>query len=283
MRTAFTLALAGSLVAPVAGAEPEPKALDKAKAETVVVPFELLDSRHMAVQVKLNGKGPYRLVFDTGAPMNLINNKIAKESGVLDAKAKRPAFSPFGAMPTPQTIKTLEVGPAKLEKVSTMVMDHPTVAAISEALGPIDGIIGFPFFARYSMTVDYQKKELTLVPNGYVPGDYLQGLMNKMMDASQSKDPPVLAAAAVWGLVVGKDKGDEDAGVLVEKVLAGGPAAAAGLKPGDRLLTVNGRWTDSVADTFHAAGTVKPGQKAAVVVERDGKEVKLTVKPTKGV
>ena len=283
MRTAFTLALAVGLAVPLAGAEPEPKKADKAKAEAVVVPFELLASRHMAVQVKLNGKGPYRLVFDTGAPMNLINNKIAKDAGVIDPKARRPGFAPFGAMPTPQTIKTLEIGPAKLEKVSTMVMDHPTVAAISEALGPIDGIIGFPFFARYSMTVDYQKRELTLVPNGYVPGDYLQGLMTKMMDASQTNEPAVLAPAAVWGLVVGKDKGDEEAGVVVEKVLAGGAAAAAGLKEGDRLLTVNGRWTDSVADTFRAAGSVKPGAAAAVVVDRDGQEVKLTVKPTKGV
>ena len=48
------------------------------------MPFELLKSRHMAVQVKINGKGPYRLIFDTGAPMNLINNKIAKEAGVIE-------------------------------------------------------------------------------------------------------------------------------------------------------------------------------------------------------
>ena len=281
MRTAFTLALACGLAAPVVAQEP--KAADKPKAEAIVVPFELLSSRHMAVQVKLNGKGPYRLVFDTGAPMNLINNKIAKESGVIDAKTKRPGFAPFGAMPNAQTVKVLEVGPAKLEGVSTMVMDHPTVAAISEALGPIDGIIGFPFFARYAMTVDYQKRELTLVPNDYKPGDYLQGLMEKMMNAQQSKDPAVLAPAAVWGLVVGKEKDDEAAGVVVEKVLDGGAAAEAGLKPGDRLLTVNGRWTDTVADTFTAAGSVKPGKEAVVVVNRDNHEVKLTVKPAKGV
>ncbi|MBX9623195.1 MAG: aspartyl protease family protein [Gemmataceae bacterium] len=286
MRALFAVAAvvaAGGLAGPAPGLDKEVGKTKAGKAGAVVVPFELLSSRHMAVQVKLNGKGPYRLVFDTGAPMNLINNRIAKEAGVVDAKAKRPAFAPFGAMPNAQTIKTLEVGPAKLEKVSTMVMDHPTVAAISEALGPIDGIIGFPFFARYSMTVDYQKKELTLVPNGYVPGDYLEGLMNKMMTASQNQDAAVLAPAGLWGLAVSKEKDDEEAGVVVEAVHAGGAAAAAGVKPGDRLLTVGGRWTDSVADTFRAAGRVKPGKEAAVVVRRDGQEVKLTVKPAKGV
>src|SRR5207302_5303192 len=33
------------------------------------VPFELLETKHMAVKIKLNGKGPYRVIFDTGAPV----------------------------------------------------------------------------------------------------------------------------------------------------------------------------------------------------------------------
>ena len=287
MRLAFTFVLlAGFGSVPCAAADKAEKADKKplkADAKPVVVPFELLRSRHMAVQVKINGKGPYRLVFDTGAPLNLINNRIAKDSGVLDPKAKKPAFGLFGAMGQHE-IKTLEIGGSKLEKVNAVVMDHPTVEAISAVLGPIDGIIGFPFFARYRMTVDYQKKELTLVPNGYVPGDYLEGMMNKLLDAqNQSKAPKIVAPAGVWGLVVEKDTDDEDAGVVVKDVLAGGPAAAAGLKVGDRLLTVDGRWTDTVSDTFLAASLVKPGKKAVVVVKRDGKDVKLTVKPAKGV
>ncbi|MFO0802858.1 MAG: PDZ domain-containing protein [Gemmataceae bacterium] len=277
MRTAFSMvfvAFAGSV-----SADDKPSLADQVP---ITVPFELLSSRHMAVQVKLNGKGPYRLVFDTGAPTNLINNKIAKDSGVLDPKAKKPAFSLFGAMGA-QEIKTLEVGDAKIEKIPTMVIDHPTVQAISEALGPIDGIIGFPFFARYKMTVDYQKKELTLVPNGYVPGDYMQDLMNKMMNApNESKEPKVIGASGLWGVELGKEKDDEEAGVTVKQVHKGGAAATAGLKPADRVLTIDGRWTDTLPDAFLAASFVKPGKSAAVVVKRDGKEVKLTVKPAKG-
>src|SRR5262249_30605019 len=47
-----------------------PKGKDEKKEETkpVVVPFETLPSGHMTVMVKLNGKGPYKLIFDTGAP-----------------------------------------------------------------------------------------------------------------------------------------------------------------------------------------------------------------------
>src|SRR5207302_10495474 len=107
----------------------------------------------------------------------------------------------------------------------------------------------------------YQKKELTLVPSGYVPGDYLEGMMNKLMDASnQSKEPKVLAPAGLWGFTLDKGEKDEESGVDVKSVLAGGAAAAAGLKPGDRVLTIDGRWTDTLSDAFLAATLVKPGK-----------------------
>jgi hypothetical protein len=261
--------------------EPAKKEPLKKDDKPVVIPFELLKSRHMAIQVKINGKGPYRGIFDTGAPTNLVNNKVAKESGLLEKNAK-PGL-PLFAAPAPKTIKKLEIGDLVVEDMPTMVMDHPTVGAISEALGPVEGLIGFPFFARYKMTIDYQKKEMTLVPNGYVPGDAMSGLMEKLMGASAGKkpEPSVVAPAALWGFTV--DKADaEDAGVKVTEVLSKSPAAAGGLKKGDRLLTLDGRWTDSVSDTFVAASGVKPGKAATLVVKRDGKEVKLTVTPGKG-
>jgi hypothetical protein len=299
MKTAFRLPLAFALVAlaPVLLAAPpekDPPAKDKgqpppkepapkADDKPIVIPFELLKSRHMAIQVKINDKGPYRVIFDTGAPTNLVNNKIAKEAGIVDAK-KEKGIGFFGAAPTPKTIKKFEVGDLKLEGMTTMVMDHPTVAAIAEVVGPIEGLIGFPFFARYKMTIDYQKKELTLVPNGYVPGDTMQAMMDKIMSSSSGKkpEPTVVAPAGVWGFTVDKAKDDEADGVKVTAVLEKGPAAAGGLKVGDRLLTLDGRWTDSVNDTFQAAGKAKPGKAVTLVVKRDGKEVKLTVTPGSG-
>ena len=260
MRTAFRFVLLAGLVSVVWLASARPalcQAPGKPPESPVVVPFELLKSRHMVVEVTVNGKGPYRLIFDTGAPTNLMNNKIAKESGVINAKTPRPSFGLMGTMGA-QEIKTLEVGSVKLEKATVIVMDHPTVAAISEMFGPIDGIIGFPFFARYKMTVDYQKKELTLVPNGFKPTDVMEALTAKILGASQaSKDPAVLSPAAVWGFTLSdKDADDEDAGMTVKNVLVGGAAATGGLKAGDRVLTIDGRWTDTLADTFQAASMV---------------------------
>jgi hypothetical protein len=253
---------------------------DTAPPKAVTVPFELLKTGHMAVKVKVNGKGPYRLIFDTGAPITLVNTKVAREAGVLRAASASPFGGIFGGA-TEAVIKELEVGEQKAGNVAAVVMDHPTVEAISRALGPIEGIVGFPFFARFRMTLDYQAKTLTFVPSGYKPPDTMRGLMFALM-AGPGDEPQVLSPAALWGVVVRKDDGDEEAGVTVKQVLAGSPAAAGGIKPGDRLLTLDGRWTDTVADLFAAAGHVKPGTTADVVVRRDGKERVLKVKPSDG-
>jgi hypothetical protein len=265
-------------LAPVKADPPVAKPLEKGKP--VVVPFEVLPSGHITVQVKVNGKGPYKLIFDTGAPITLMNNKVAKEAGLLKG-VTRPLISLFGAMGDVK-VAEMEVGGQKIENSVAIVMDHPTVEAISKAFGPIEGIVGFPFFARFKMTLDYQAKKMTFVPSGFDPPDVMGSMQKALLSGLGGDAPTILTTSATWGLTVHKKSGDEEAGVTVTKVLAGGPASRAGLKEGDRLLTLDGRWTDSVADTFRAAGAVKPGTPAVAVVKRDGKEVKLTIKPVPG-
>src|SRR6185369_5524311 len=136
------------------------RAQDEKKKETpkrFVVPFELIKTQHMVVSLKVNGKGPYRLVFDTGAPDSLVSNKIAKDAGLTGKGGGIPIFGSRGQA----KIKDLEIGDLKANDVSAMVLDHPTVAAIANFAGPIEGIIGFTFYARYKMSIDYEKKEIT--------------------------------------------------------------------------------------------------------------------------
>ena len=89
-----------------------------------------------------------------------------------------------------------------------------------------------------------------------------------------------LAAAGQWGFQV--EKKEKKPGVTVKEVLAGSAAAAGGLRAGDRLLSLNGYWTESVADCYRATRHVKAGTAVKVVIERKGKEMTLTVKPVAG-
>jgi len=279
MKYLVSVILLGALVSPAL-----PQAAEQAKP--VKVPFILMPTGHFLVSVKINNKGPYKLIFDTGAPTMLITNRIAKEAGVIDKKGGAPLFSPFGGMASMKA-KSFEIGPLKAEDVPMMVLDHPTVAAFSDYYkkdhGSIDGIVGFPFFARYKMSVDYQAKELTMTPNGYKPGDVMESMMKMLLGGAEGNGKPKVAGAAgQWGIEVDKDANDEDAGVTIKNVMPGGSAEKAGLKTGDRLLTIDGRWTDTIADTYRAAGYAKPGTAAPIVIKRDGKELKLSVTPANG-
>jgi hypothetical protein len=259
------------------------RADESIKNKAVTVPFELLKTKHIAVQVKVNGKGPYRLIFDTGAPITLLNTKIGKEAGLIKKGQKQPLFNLFN-MAGPTKIDRLEVGDLTAEKVGAIVMDHPTVSAISKALGPIDGIVGLPFWGRYKMTLDYQKKEMTFTPNGHEPPDAMEAMMATVMALMTREKPPtkVVSAAGQWGMRVTKDEDDDEPGVAIKSVMDGTAAAKAGLKPGDRLLTLDDRWTDTVADCYAAAGAIKPGTTVKVTMRRDGKEMELNVTPASG-
>ena len=88
-------------------------------AKPVVVPFETLKSVHMAVKVKVNGKGPFLLIFDTGAPTSLINNELAEEAGLFKGKLKTP-FTFMGSQGAVK-IKKLEVGDQVAEDTDAII------------------------------------------------------------------------------------------------------------------------------------------------------------------
>jgi serine protease Do len=69
---------------------------------------------------------------------------------------------------------------------------------------------------------------------------------------------------------------DKPHGALVSSVDATGPAAKAGLKPGDVILSVNGQAVDESSDLPSLIAGMKPGTKADVQVWRDKSTKDLT-------
>jgi len=257
---------------------------DEKDVKPAAVPFEMLKSQHMAVQVKINGKGPFRLIFDTGAPVTLLSNKVAKEAGVFPANYKASPFALFGAQQKPFKIKDLEMGELKVANVDTMVMDHPTIGALASVVGPIEGIVGFNVFAKNRTTIDYQTRTMTFVPVNYEPKDMMKHIMSIMLASKADKEKArILAPAGLLGLRAEKKTDDEEPGVVIAEVFKGGAAAAGGLKAGDRLLTLDGRWTDSVEDCFFAASRLQPGTRVRAEVLRDGKRMDIQIQVKQGV
>ena len=192
----------------------------KATAKAVV-PFSMLPSNHMVVQATINDKGPYRLIFDLGAPITLLSNQVSEASGVVKADAPR---SFLFSMRGEAEVAKLQVGDLTTTKLPVIVFDHPALKILGEMLGhPIDGIIGFTFFARYRTTIDYQANQMTFEPIDFAIRDLLQELPDRLIGPKTARRR-VVAPSGFWGLRLARSAGDLNAaGVLIVEVFPGSP------------------------------------------------------------
>lgn len=252
------------------------RSVSAADVSTIHVPLQLLDSRHLAIQARINGKGPFRMILDTGSPVTLLSGNAAQQCGLMTPQAvKQPTIMGMYGL---GAVHTLQVGDIQVKDFDVMIMNHPIVELLAEVEGRIDGILGLTFFSHYRTTIDYANKMVSFTPVSYQPPNVIASVISRMM--AGDKNERVIAPASLWGLAV--DKPDSAAGVRITRVFAQSAAESAGLKAGDRLLTLDGRWTDSVADCFEAASFVRPGQTVMVKLLRDGKQIELPISPRTG-
>lgn len=176
------------------------------------------------------------------------------------------------------------MGELTATKLPVVVFDHPALKVLGEMLGhPVDGIIGFTFFARYRTTIDYQASQMTFEPIDFQIRDLLRELPDRLTGPRIARHR-VLAPLALWGLRLGKEpRNTETPGVPIAEVFPGSPAALAGLRPGDVLTSLDSYWTTSTADTYAAAAAIEPGREIRVGIFRNGKEQTLMVRPVDGI
>src|SRR5881409_2783047 len=70
------------LVGPASAAEAK-----KEDGQTYQVPYRLTSTKHVLVRVKINGKGPFNFIVDTGAPILFVATAVGKKLG-LEADPK---------------------------------------------------------------------------------------------------------------------------------------------------------------------------------------------------
>ena len=246
------LAILGLTLALVASAADDAKNQDSAPGTSFRVPYKLTNTNHYLVRVRVNGKGPFNFLVDTGAPALYVGTEAAKAIGLEAAK---------DSFWTPIDRLELEGG-ASLSNLKARVEDPFQLTGMN-ALGlpgaRIDGILGFTVLAKFRMEfdptkdrmvwtrLDYNPKE-PFVPAGN-PNDRMPAEV-KMMNAMG----PAMKLAAVFigkqaediklprgSLGIGFAEEEPKGEVLVSSVLAGSPAEKAGLKVGDRILKLSGK------------------------------------------
>jgi S1-C subfamily serine protease len=171
------------------------------------------------------------------------------------------------------TAATFELGGVNAEKLPLVIMDHPTIEALEEMAGQLDGLVGFTFFARYSTIVDYQKGEIIFVRRAaFEPENVLQKLMGELRASADGKP-----RHALLGITVTRPEGGA-AGALVAAVAHGGAAAAAGVVAGDRILSVNGEDVGTAERLLQILRGIAPGETIHLKLARAGNTIEFAVK-----
>ena len=91
--------------------------------------------------------------------------------------------------------------------------------------------------------------------------------------------PQIQNGGKVERAYLGVRNGDTQdlSGAIVGGVVQDGPAARAGMQPGDKIKKIDNRTITSSEDVSAAVTARKPGEQATIVVERSGKQRTLTV------
>jgi len=132
----------------------------------VSLPMQNVGGRPI-VEVKINGKGPYRFILDTAASGNVIDPGLQDELA-LPKSPMMASFPGHGGTMTLVAVEQMSVGAAKLGGLTAVVMhldklftgDHPPRGVLSTAA-----------FPGHLVTFDYPKKKIGIAKGKLVPDD----------------------------------------------------------------------------------------------------------------
>jgi len=133
------------------------------RAKSFTIPFDTIKTQHMVVEVKINARA---LSADLRHRRPIAGQQQARKEAGVFPRIQEAAFALFGAVGQFK-IKTLEAGDLRPRTVGDGGRS-PTVAHLRRRR-PHRRHHRFTFFARYKMTIDYQKKVMTFTPNDYTP------------------------------------------------------------------------------------------------------------------
>ena len=132
--------------------------------DSVIVPFELWRN-HIYVKVRVNGKGPFAWIFDSGAGGIAISERLLPELGLVRLGATEARGVGGADSSDVFRIDTLEVDGIQLTDLMASSMDFVPLEQAAEQ--KIDGIFGYDLLSRFIISVDYARHQLTILRPDY--------------------------------------------------------------------------------------------------------------------
>jgi hypothetical protein len=264
------------LVAPAAPGEP------KTEAKTYQVPYTLSIPKHIVVRARINGKGPFNFILDTGAPALFVSAKLCRK---LDVEPDKQGWG---------VLDRFEIeGGVVIRKARGRVADTPQIEGMNAmGLGGVElhGVIGYNLLARYRMEIDFTRDKMAWTELNFDPPPppglggrgapdevaAVGGILKMMGGLLGKKATPAVATRGFLGL----ELSDAGGRLTVTRVL--GPAARAGLKAGDRITQCDGQRVDNSDDLRRLAAELTAGKSVRLTVQRAGGQVDCTVTAGEG-
>jgi hypothetical protein len=247
----------------------------KSPPKSFQVPYRLTKAKHLLVRAKINGKGPYNFIVDTGAPALFVAVPVARK---LDIKTDNRDWG---------VLDRFEIeGGVVLTKIKGRIETPPQIEGMN-GLGlagvELHGMIGYDILARYRLEIDFTRDKMVWTPLDYKPKasmslgggratgglDLLGSLMKSLSSLLGTQASPPFQLRGFLGL----ELKDGDDNPVVQSVLAEGPAGKAGVKVGDRVTHVQGRSVLDISDMQRYVSRRKPGEQIRLTVQR-GKDTK---------
>jgi hypothetical protein len=251
------------------------------------VPYRLTETNHFLVRVRINGKGPFHFLVDSGAPALYIATESAAKINLKPAK---------GEFWTPVDRLELEGG-VELRSLKARVEDPFQLVGMN-ALGlpgvPIDGILGFTILARFRLEIDPTRDRMTWTRLAFAPpdppiphgdghgaapaelqamnalGPIAKGLAFLMGKQPEEQREPRGFLGLEW--VESTDPQSGQRIVQIRQVLAGSPAAKAHLQAGDTLVRIGQRPVTNIRAARTALASVKAGDPVELTIHRVNRE-----------
>jgi hypothetical protein len=253
------------------------------------VPYRLTDTNHFLVRVRINGKGPFNFLVDSGAPALYVATETAAKVNLKPVK---------GEFWTVVNQLDLEGG-ARLLGIKARVEDPFQLVGMN-ALGlpgaSIDGILGFTILAQFRLEIDPTRDCMTWTrlnhspPDPPIPhrgdgdqpplevqvmnalGPLAKGLAFLMGKQPEEECYPRGFLGLEWAET--KDAVSGQISVRISQVVEGSPAAKVDIKAGDRLIRARGQLITSLKAARTALTTIQAGTSVELTLWRGDEKSK---------
>lgn len=254
------------------------------QAMPLEIPTRITKSSHLVVRVKINNKGPFNFIVDTGAPVTFFAAEPGKSLGLKPDENGWCILDKF----------MLEGGLLSENLRVKLETPFQLVGMNGMALGGLEmhGLIGYDLLAKHKIEIDVAKETMIWTPLDFQPkfplgvsgknsGSGLDALGSfmKTVGAFTGKKqdlPPALRGSL--GILINPDSNP----LTVLDVQKDSPAYKVNIQKGDLILKFNDSEVLSLDDLLKMYRATPEGKKIQFEIMRKKQIITLELTPGKG-